>query len=221
MTVSENRGLVTFTVVASPPPSGDLTVNLARSGTATPVDDYSQSGLAGTDPSYMLTVGTAAAATFTVTTVLDRVTDDGETIVFTLAAGTGYTLGADTMASISIDDVPDDPDTDGDGTPDSIDLDDDADGIPDTADDFPLDTCARTDTDGDGDPDNIVPPGAGCVSRLTEDLDDDNDGIPDTADDFPLDTCASTDTDGDGDPDSIVPPGAGCVSSLTEDTDGR
>ena len=74
----------------------------------------------------MLTVGTTA--TFTATTVLDSVTDDGETIVFTLAAGTGYTLGAGTTVSVSIGDV---PDTDGDSMPDITDPDDDNDGIPD------------------------------------------------------------------------------------------
>ena len=76
----------------------------------------------------MLTVGTAAVAAFTVTTIPDSVMDDGETIVFTLAAGTGYMLGAETTASLSIDN---EPDTDGDGTPDSVDTDDDNDGIAD------------------------------------------------------------------------------------------
>jgi len=56
-----------------------------------------------------------------------------------------------------------DPDTDGDGIPDSKDPDDDNDGVPDSEDDFPTDSEASQDTDGDGIPDN-------------EDPDIDNDG---------------------------------------------
>ena len=105
-TVSENSGVIAFTVVASPAPSEDLTVNLTRSGTATQGDDYSLSGLAGTDPNYTLTVGTSGNALIEGTAQADSVTDDDETIVFTLAEGEGYTLGAETTASVSINDVP-------------------------------------------------------------------------------------------------------------------
>ena len=134
MTVSEDRGLVVFTVVASPAPSRDLRVNLVRSGTATLVDDYSQTAeLSGTDPNYMLTIGTTAAvAAFAVTGILDGITDEDETIIFTLAAGAGYTLTtvmAETMAMVSINDV---LDTDLDGIADTVDPDDDNDGIPDS-----------------------------------------------------------------------------------------
>ena len=105
-TVLENGGVIAFTVVASPAPSEDITVNLTRSGTATQGDDYSLSGLAGTDPNYTLTVGTSGNALIRGTAQADSVTDDNETIVFTLAEGEGYMLGANTMASVSIDDVP-------------------------------------------------------------------------------------------------------------------
>mgnify|MGYP002713277376 CR=1 FL=1 len=62
-------------------------------------------------------------------------------------------------------------DTDGDGHPDSCDIDDDGDGIIDTVEDANLDkdcdpTTNPTDTDGDGIPDYL-------------DLDSDNDGILD------------------------------------------
>ncbi|RKN78324.1 gliding motility-associated C-terminal domain-containing protein [Ulvibacterium marinum] len=65
------------------------------------------------------------------------------------------------------------PDTDGDGVPDSVDLDDDNDGI--------LDTTEDPDLDGDGDP-------------LTDPLDSDSDGYPDHLD---------IDSDDDGIPDNV------------------
>ncbi|APD08011.1 dentin sialophosphoprotein [Flavobacteriaceae bacterium UJ101] len=55
-------------------------------------------------------------------------------------------------------------DTDGDGIPDSVDLDDDNDGIPDSVEEKTA--PSNGDTDGDGIPDSL-------------DLDSDNDGIPD------------------------------------------
>jgi hypothetical protein len=66
------------------------------------------------------------------------------------------------------------PDTDDDGSPNSIDDDDDNDGYPDENDAFPYDATEWLDSDEDGIGDNA-------------DLDDDNDGVPDEKDDFPLD----------------------------------
>jgi len=66
-------------------------------------------------------------------------------------------------------------DTDGDGTPDFLDLDSDDDGVSDEIE------PANQDSDGDGVPDSL-------------DLDSDNDGIPDSVE-------GSQDTDGDGVPD--------------------
>ncbi|WP_132644050.1 T9SS type A sorting domain-containing protein [Roseivirga ehrenbergii] len=75
-------------------------------------------------------------------------------------------------------------DTDGDGVPDSIDIDDDNDGIKD------VDEGEATDTDGDGIPNSL-------------DLDSDNDGIFDIIEAGGVDTDedgrVDDDTDGDGD----------------------
>lgn len=88
------------------------------------------------------------------------------------------------------------PDSDGDGTPDSADPDDDNDGIPDVDDAAPNDPNAGgTDTDGDG-------------THDATDTDDDNDGTPDVDDPAPLDPSndgSDPDTDGDGDSDLIDP----------------
>ena len=76
-------------------------------------------------------------------------------------------------------------DTDGDGTPNGVDLDDDNDGTPDELDDLPLDDSDYIDTDGD----NV---------GNTADPDDDGDGVLDGNDAFPLDGDEWLDTDGNG-----------------------
>nr|MBP5984567.1 gliding motility-associated C-terminal domain-containing protein [Fluviicola sp.] len=76
--------------------------------------------------------------------------------------------------------------TDGDGTPDYLDLDSDNDGIPDSVEKGP-NGATPVDTDGDGTPD-------------FQDLDSDGDGIPDTVE-AGVDPTNPVDTDGDGTPD--------------------
>jgi uncharacterized repeat protein (TIGR01451 family) len=76
-------------------------------------------------------------------------------------------------------------DTDGDGIPNSSDIDEDGDGTPDGSDDFPLDPDETTDTDDDGIGNNA-------------DTDDDGDDMLDADDAFPLDSTETVDTDGDG-----------------------
>ena len=76
-------------------------------------------------------------------------------------------------------------DTDGDGTPDPLDLDDDNDGAPDFIDALPLDPQDWRDTDGDGIAD-------------ARDRDADGDGVRNASDPFPLDPSERLDTDGDG-----------------------
>ena len=80
---------------------------------------------------------------------------------------------------------PDQSDLDGDGIGDSCDDDIDGDDVPNEEDAFPTDPDEDTDTDGDGVGDN-------------EDPDSDGDGTPDSEDAFPLDPEEDTDTDGDG-----------------------
>ena len=71
-----------------------------------------------------------------------------------------------------------DPDTDGDGEPNSVDTDKDGDGVADIDDAFPLYAAESVDTDEDGTGNNA-------------DEDDDNDGVPDLEDAFPLDPTRS------------------------------
>ncbi len=87
-------------------------------------------------------------------------------------------------------------DTDGDGTPDSTDMDDDNDGIPDTADAFPLDPTESIDTDGDEIGNNA-------------DIDDDGDGVPDDIDLDPLDPAVGEIVD-----DSEIPEEGGSGNYL-------
>ena len=77
------------------------------------------------------------------------------------------------------------PDLDQDGTHDFFDPDDDGDGVDDSLDLFPRDESESTDFDGDGVGDNA-------------DEDDDNDGVADEIDAFPKDGSESADTDNDG-----------------------
>jgi len=88
-------------------------------------------------------------------------------------------------------------DTDGDGIPDSSDIDDDDDGYNDNVDAFPLDSTEHLDTDGDGTGNNA-------------DTDDDGDGQTDANETLygsdPLDSSSTyADLDGDGIADSSDP----------------
>jgi len=84
------------------------------------------------------------------------------------------------------------PDTDGDNSPDDLDIDDDNDGFTDVLDAFPTDPHEWLDTDGDGTGNN-------------SDLDDDNDGVPDEFDAFPLDPTRSEAPDEDNLMDLMIP----------------
>ncbi|MFT5571077.1 MAG: hypothetical protein ACI9RP_003136, partial [Cyclobacteriaceae bacterium] len=102
------------------------------------------------------------------------------------------TNGADAVLSLSATQyqvatyaLSDALDTDGDSSPDSVDLDDDNDSVADTVDTFPLDASESADSDTDGIGNNA-------------DTDDDNDGVADTNDALPLDSTESVDTDNDG-----------------------
>jgi hypothetical protein len=96
-----------------------------------------------------------------------------------------------------------DPDSDGDGVPDSEDAfpndasettDTDGDGVGDNGDAFPNDASESADSDGDGTGDNadVFP------NDATETTDSDGDGVGDNGDAFPNDASESADSDGDG-----------------------
>ncbi|MFS4417967.1 gliding motility-associated C-terminal domain-containing protein [Maribacter sp. 2307ULW6-5] len=112
----------------------------------------------------------------------------------------------DTMVGGDVD-YRDNPDNDGDGIPDNVDLDDDNDGIPDvvenggndpfadsdndgTPDYIDTDAPNFTDANGDGVNDNFDTDGDGIIDQF--DLDADNDGIPDVSE------AGGVDEDGDG-----------------------
>lgn len=95
------------------------------------------------------------------------------------------------------------PDTDGDGIPDSEDIDDDNDGVPDTDEQIPEDAVEPSpdDSDGDGIPNS-------------EDADDDNDGILDVNEEEIYDDVDSVDPD-DFEYESSYPDAPGAASSTS------
>jgi len=99
--------------------------------------------------------------------------------------------------------IPEDPDSDGDGVPDSEDAfpndenetaDSDGDGTGDNADAFPNDENETADSDGDGTGDNAD----AFPNDANETHDDDGDGTGNNSDVFPQDANETMDTDGDG-----------------------
>jgi uncharacterized protein (DUF1800 family) len=79
-----------------------VTVNLTLGGTATSGFDYA------TPPSLSVTIPYGAdEATFSLVPLADALTEGDETIVATLAPGTGYTLGSTTSATLTITDAAD------------------------------------------------------------------------------------------------------------------
>jgi len=100
-----------------------------------------------------------------------------------------------------------DYDTDGDGVPNSQDIDDDNDGCNDNVDDLPYDSSDCKDTDGDKigndldpDDDNDELLDSEEDEKGTDPLlyDTDGDGVNDKDDAYPLDPSKSADSDGDG-----------------------
>ncbi|MCL1470136.1 Calx-beta domain-containing protein [Argonema antarcticum] len=91
----------------SPAPAGGLTVNFALAGTATTTTDYSIAAgsniSAVTATSFTIAAGTTSAV-LNVAPVDDNIVDANETVGITLAAGTGYNVGAANNASLTITD---------------------------------------------------------------------------------------------------------------------
>ncbi|MEM1257818.1 MAG: BspA family leucine-rich repeat surface protein, partial [Bacteroidota bacterium] len=209
LTIAENSGMATFTVVLDNQPTEDVLFDITSDDTDEATVSMAQLTFTDTDWNIPQTV--------TVTGVDDAIDrDDTATITISVNdAGSDDAFDALADQQIAVTLVDDDTDSDGDGILDPsdncpsianadqlntdgdsegdvCDTDDDNDGTPDTDDDFPLDENEDTDTDGDGTGDN-------------SDTDDDNDGTPDTEDAFPLDENEDTDTDGDGIGDNADP----------------
>ena len=94
--------------------TSDLVVNYTLGGTATPNVDYTISGgtvnYSARTGTLTIPAGTSAFSgidnLITLHVTADNISDDNETIIFTLVAGTGYTLGNDTRRTITVRDRP-------------------------------------------------------------------------------------------------------------------
>ncbi|RPI62696.1 MAG: hypothetical protein EHM48_03680, partial [Planctomycetaceae bacterium] len=88
----------TFTVTRAGGTSGDLVVNLSRSGTAVNGTDYNSIGTTVTIPNGQ------SSATITVTPIDDTTTESTETVILTLSSGSGYSVGSPSAATVNITD---------------------------------------------------------------------------------------------------------------------
>ena len=91
-----------YTVTSSPAIASATTVNISTSGTATTGSDYTGGVTTLTIPA------NTASATITINPAVDGTVEADETVILTVAAGTGYTVGAPASATGTIlnDDVP-------------------------------------------------------------------------------------------------------------------
>jgi len=92
----------TYTVTLSQTSSSATTVNLTRSGTATSGTDYS--GAVGS----VVVPANATTASFPITPVADSTVESDETVIFSVASGSGYGIGSPSSATATIvnDDFP-------------------------------------------------------------------------------------------------------------------
>jgi len=102
-----------FRVTRMGPTPSPLTVNYSIGGTAANGGDYAALGTSTT-----IEAGASSHA-FSVTPIDDALVEGNETIVLTLAAGTGYIIGSPSTASVTISDNDSSADSDGDGLPDT------------------------------------------------------------------------------------------------------
>ncbi len=95
------KGNGTFTITRAGSPAQALTVGLIAGGTATPGSDYTALPASVTIPAGQ------SSATLTVVPVNDSETEPDETVTLTLQAGSGFTVGAASSATVNIyDDEP-------------------------------------------------------------------------------------------------------------------
>jgi hypothetical protein len=124
----------TFTITRTGSTTSSLLVNFTVGGTATAGADYT------TLSSPVTLAAGSATKTVTVNPVDDAVVESAETVVLTIAVGSGYNVGSPSSATVSIADN-DNPVTDADG-----------DGLPD---DWEIAHFGNTTSqDGSGDPDH-------------------------------------------------------------------
>ncbi len=100
---AENAGAINVGVTLNPAPTANLTLNYTVGGTATSATDYAA-----------LTGEVAVAANATTVNIPVSITDDAaaegaETVTLTLAAGSGYAVGATNVHTLTIQDNDDSP----------------------------------------------------------------------------------------------------------------
>ncbi len=106
-TTTEGGTAATITLTSDTAPAGDLNVSIEISGSATLTSDYTLAGLTGDGTSRMLSIPAGMSeASFTLTALNDGVIENDETVVFTLAAGSGYMLGSQSAHTATITDPP-------------------------------------------------------------------------------------------------------------------
>jgi hypothetical protein len=88
----------TFTVSLSHTRGADIVVNYSIGGTATNVTDYNSIGTSVTIPAGFTT------GTITITPIDDNIYEGSETVILTMATGTGYSVGSPNSATVTIAD---------------------------------------------------------------------------------------------------------------------
>ncbi|MFM6632778.1 MAG: Calx-beta domain-containing protein, partial [Microcystis panniformis] len=91
-----------YTFTRSGSTTNSLTVNYTLGGTATLNTDYTRTGTNNT----VTFAANATTATVTVDPTPDTIVEPDETVILTLASGTGYTVGTTTAATGTITNVP-------------------------------------------------------------------------------------------------------------------
>ena len=107
---AEGGANLVYTFTRTGSTAAALTVNFTVGGTASFPADYSQTGATTfTPPTATVTIGIGSTtAMVTVTPLTDCLSSEGpETVEFTVAAGTGYSVGTPSVATGTITDVPD------------------------------------------------------------------------------------------------------------------
>ena len=99
-TANEAGDTGAFTFSRTGPTTSDMVVNFTRTGTATSGSDYSAIVTPGT---FTIPVGQAAAV-LPVSPLQNATAEADETVILTLAAGSGYTVGTPSTATVTIAD---------------------------------------------------------------------------------------------------------------------
>ena len=97
----------TITMTSNPAPTAELRVAMTLGGDATLMDDYTLTGLETDGASYTLIIPAGMTeASFTLIAVDDGMIENNETVVLTLMARDGYSLGTQNQHTTSVADDP-------------------------------------------------------------------------------------------------------------------